>query len=139
MKNVDKIRVIIHSDQLNMSKWRGYLWLYGDRSHLKFENYRKCDNETNSVIYDIPVTPAVLLASTKDYRFRLEGMESFDGEDPRGKIMDVEYELYDVKGVSAESTKNIFLAFSGAIMLIVGLCATPYINPSKLMKKKGWL
>ena len=138
LKNTDKVRIIIHSDSMNMANWTGYVFLY-EKSNIRMDSYREYDNQSNSVIYDIPITPAILLNTEGDCRFRVEGIEGFAGQDASGSIVDIRYELYDAKGIDANSTKTMFLAGSGILMLIAGLCATPWINPSEIARKKGWL
>jgi hypothetical protein len=61
----------------------------------------------------------------------------FEGGNINGRVVQSRIELYDAKGISAETTKNVFLVVSGLMMLVAGLVASPWVNPSK-WKGKRW-
>ena len=92
----------------------------------------KYDNATGAYKIEVPMTPNILLKSAGDSTIRIyvDGLNCEDGN-PVGRTYKAKLELYDIKGVDSMTMKNIFLGFSGALLLIAGLCATPWINPTK--------
>lgn len=85
-------------------------------------------NNTYHIV--IPVTPALYLASKKYDTLGIAVVfKPNTGEHLTGLSATAKVQFVDVKGFSPETTANILLGASGIILLIGGLCATPWINP----------
>ena len=105
----------------------------GGSGHINLEY----DNETGYWVADVPITPGIILK--KPNQIVVHFCSSGNSGKLVGKTVQFRVEAYDAKGLDANSTKTMFLAGSGILMLIAGLCATPWINPSEIARKKGWL
>ena len=139
LKNTDKIIVYYNAVDGVLKNDSGRMIIRTGSGDIVYYN-REYDNATGAYKIEVPMTPNILLKSAGDSTIRIyvDGLNCEDGN-PVGRTYKAKLELYDAKGLDANSTKTMFLAGSGILMLIAGLCATPWINPSEIARKKGWL
>ena len=138
IKNTDKIIVYYNAVDGVLKNDSGRMIIRTGSGDIYYTG--KYDNATGAYKIEVPMTPNILLKSAGDSTIRIyvDGLNCEDGN-PVGRTYKAKLELYDAKGLDANSTKTMFLAGSGILMLIAGLCATPWINPSEIARKKGWL
>ena len=130
LKNTDKIIVYYNAVDGVLKNDSGRMIIRTGSGDIYYTG--KYDNATGAYKIEVPMTPNILLKSAGDSTIRIyvDKLNCEDGN-PVGRTYKAKLELYDIKGVDSMTMKNIFLGFSGALLLIAGLCATPWINPTK--------
>ncbi|WP_048057836.1 hypothetical protein [Methanothermococcus okinawensis] len=131
LKNVDNIVVYYNAVDGVLKNNSGRVVIRTSSGDICYYN-KEYDNATGAYKIEIPVTPNILLKSADDSTVQIivDGLNCEDGN-PVGRTYKARLELYDTKGINAVTTKNIVLGASGILLLVVGLCATPWINPSE--------
>ena len=125
-ENVDKIVVKLDPNGINISKYDFKVVLIRpDGEWIRTYNF-EYDNKTGLYVVEIPVTPDIVLSPGSTVRVSTE-IKNLE----QGKVFGERIEAYDVKGISAEKMTNILLGVSGVLLLLGGICATPYVNPTK--------
>jgi hypothetical protein len=138
LEDVDSIVIYYNSVDGCLTNTSGRFIFRSSRGDIYYTN-PVYDNKSGCYKFKVPVTPAMLLKSSGDSKVRIyiDGLNCVDGN-PLGRTYKARIELYNTKGISANSTKTAFLAGTGVLMLITGVFATPWVNPTRWMKKKGW-
>jgi hypothetical protein len=129
LNGVDKIVVKVRC--VDDNKLCNGSWVYFTGTVGKTKVYSlEYDNSTGFWTAEIPVTPDIILKKPNAIILHFTKFGVHDN-DIVGKTFQYRIEAYDIKGINSMTMKNIFLGFSGALLLIAGLCATPWINPTK--------
>lgn len=107
------------------------LWI--DISGKRLEGYTNIDVKIENGTYHIeaPITPALLMGAKKSDKVYVIIVFRPKQGNLDGLYATSHVEFEDIKGFSPETTTNILLGASGIILLIGGICATPWINPTK--------